>query len=180
MKREIIFAITVWMLVASVIVAHEDGYCAPYNGKVCKAFIKSTQVFYSGSGGWENEKVTTGLFTELIEDLDELCQKPASRLLCAFAFPKCKIIDGVTTKLPLCYEDCIAVSKLFCFNTWVLLEEKKSKGQNLKNRGHFRLPDCESLPKYNKSTKYPSCSYIGITEMQQNEISCKFLIHSLN
>jgi receptor tyrosine kinase len=110
----------------------------------------------------------------LVEDLDELCQKPASKLLCAYAFPKCKIIDGISTKLPLCYEDCIAVQKLFCFNTWVLLEDKKSKGNNLKNRGHFRLPDCEALPKYNKSSKSPTCSYVGITEMNPSEITCKF------
>lgn len=174
MRIEIFFATVVWMLSTSVL-AHEEGYCAPYNGKICKSFIKSTQVFYSGSGGWENEKIATGLFNELIEDLDELCQKPASKLLCAYAFPKCKIIDGISTKLPLCYEDCIAVQKLFCFNTWVLLEEKKYKGQNLKNRGHFRLPDCEALPKYDKSSKNPSCSYVGITEMTASEISCKFL-----
>lgn len=179
MKTEkLIFTTTVWLIIILIngIFGHEDGYCAPYNGKICKSYIKSTQVFYSGSGGWENEKVTTGLFAELIEDLDDLCQKPASKLLCSYAFPKCKIIDGVATKLPLCYEDCIAVKFAFCFNYWVLLEEKKSKGQNLKNRGHFRLPDCEALPRYNKSTKYPSCSFVGITDMNPAEITCKLLL----
>lgn len=82
----------------------EAGYCAPYNGKICKSFIKSTQVFYSGNGGWENERVANGLFSELIEDLDDICQKPASKLLCAYAFPRCKVIDGLATKMPLCFE----------------------------------------------------------------------------
>lgn len=139
--------------------------------------MKSTQVFYSGSssGGWENEKITNSLFQEFIEDLDELCQKPASYLLCAYAFPKCKVIDGIAQSLPLCYEDCIAVQKLFCYNTWVMLEEEKSKGKHSKNRGHFRLPDCEKLPKYNKTSK-STCSYIGLTEMNQAEISCKSIL----
>ena len=58
----------------------EEGYCAPYNGKVCKAFINSRQVWYSredGTGGWENEKITTALFSDLISDLPEYCKNAA-------------------------------------------------------------------------------------------------------
>lgn len=176
------FYVAVCWMIVKVIAAHADttiladeaGYCAPYNGKICKSFIKSTQVFYSGNGGWENEKVATGLFAELIEDLEDICQKPASKLLCAYAFPKCKVIDGLATKMPLCFEDCIAVKQLYCYNYWVLLEEKKTRGVSLKTRGHFRLPDCETLPKYNK--KFPNCSYVGLTEMNQQEVSCKKIL----
>lgn len=56
----------------------EEGYCAPYNGKVCKSFINSAQVWYSSSsdssGGWENEKITTNLWNDLISELTGLCR----------------------------------------------------------------------------------------------------------
>lgn len=164
----------VWKI--GVASASEGGYCAPYNGKICKSYING-QVWYPStrSGGWENEEITTGLFTELIEDLDDICTIPASKLLCAYAFPRCKNADGAVHKLPLCYEDCIAVQKLFCYNDWVLVEQNKERGKFLKSRGHFRLPDCEELPRYNRSSKQPTCSYIGVTEMNEAEKSCKFV-----
>lgn len=58
----------------------EEGYCAPYNGKVCKSFINSRQVWYSredGTGGWENEKITAALFRDLINDLPDYCRPAA-------------------------------------------------------------------------------------------------------
>lgn len=60
----------------------ELGYCAPYNGRVCKSFITSRrQVFYSRSDqldyGWENEKITSGLWDELIAGLHGMCRSPA-------------------------------------------------------------------------------------------------------
>lgn len=58
----------------------EEGYCAPYNGKVCKSFISSGQVWYSredSTGGWENEKITTNLWEELIQGLTGLCREAA-------------------------------------------------------------------------------------------------------
>lgn len=158
------------------LIKSEKGYCAPYAGKVCKTYIKNFQVYYPENGGWENEKIATGLFSELIEVLDELCQKPASKLLCAYAFPKCKLIDSVPSPLPLCYEDCVAIEKVFCYDSWMLLLEKKQRSElSLKSRGHFKLPKCDELPRYNKSSKYQTCSYIGLTEMTQNEISCKII-----
>lgn len=59
---------------------NEEGYCAPYNGKVCKSFITSGQVWYSRedpTGGWENEKITTGLWEEMISGLSGLCRTAA-------------------------------------------------------------------------------------------------------
>lgn len=100
--------------------------------------------------------------------------------LCAYAFPRCIIeqhesIDGYsipkTKRLPLCQEDCIATHLQFCYNDWVLIEEKNERKTHLKSRGHFRLPNCTMLPKYNKSPKSPSCSYIGLTEMDDSLIS---------
>lgn len=154
----------------------ELGYCAPYNGKICKSHISGMQVWYSASrsGGWENEEITTGLFAELVAELDPLCELPAQKLLCAYAFPKCKIVNEKVMKLPLCYEDCIAAEKLYCYNDWVLIEQNKERGKYLKNRGHFRLPECEDLPRYNRSSK-STCSYVGLTEMNQAEISCELI-----
>lgn len=57
----------------------EKGYCAPYNGKICKQFISGT-VWYSledPTGGWRNEQVTTALWDELIVDLTGLCREAA-------------------------------------------------------------------------------------------------------
>lgn len=154
----------------------EEGYCAPYNGRVCKSNVASTQVWYStkdDSGGWENEQITAALWVELISGLNGLCRNPAEQLLCAYAFPQCITKGGIATKLPLCYEDCIATKLQFCYNDWILIEERKRKNIFLKSRGHFRFPNCETLPKYNKTARPPTCSYLGLTEMKEDEITCK-------
>lgn len=170
------FLLNVWCVIYEI-KSEELGYCAPYNGKICKAHISGVQVWYPStrSGGWENEEITTGLFSELISDLDPLCELPAQKLLCSYAFPKCKVVGDKVVKLPLCYEDCIATEKLFCYNDWVLIEQNKQKGKVLKSRGHFRLPECDELPRFNRSSKVPTCSYVGLTEMIQAEISCKLI-----
>lgn len=59
--------------------SEEKGYCAPYNGKICKTFI-THQVWYSRedpTGGWKNEQITTALWEELIGDLTGLCRAAA-------------------------------------------------------------------------------------------------------
>jgi muscle, skeletal, receptor tyrosine kinase len=180
MVKNILIAFLLLVVWKSVEVkSNESGYCAPYNGKICKSHITG-QVWYPStrSGGWENEEITTGLFSELITELEGMCEIPAQKLLCAYAFPRCKYDGGSVYKLPLCYEDCIAVQKLFCYNDWVLIEQNKEKGKFLKTRGHFRLPECDELPRHNKSEKQPTCSYVGLTEMNEAEKSCKFIILS--
>ncbi|ETN59607.1 tyrosine-protein kinase transmembrane receptor Ror2 [Anopheles darlingi] len=152
----------------------EEGYCAPYNGKVCKRFINSRQVWYSredGTGGWENEKITTALFEDLINDLPPYCRPAAEKLLCAYAFPQCVIKEATTIRLPLCYEDCVATYLQFCYNDWALIEEKKERGDVIKSRGHFRLPNCEELPRYNRTAKPPVCSHVGLTELVPEEVT---------
>lgn len=100
-------------------------------------------------------------------------------MLCAYAFPQCTLIDGRTIKLPLCHEDCVATHQQFCYNDWILLEEKRARGIFLKTRGHFRLPNCKLLPHYNGSARPSTCSYVGLTEMDPDEttsisINCVF------
>ncbi|XP_030373341.1 tyrosine-protein kinase transmembrane receptor Ror2 [Scaptodrosophila lebanonensis] len=151
----------------------EKGYCAPYNGKVCTGYI-SGQVWYSledSHGGWKNEQVTTALWEELISDLTGLCREAAEKMLCAYAFPRCHMENGRAIKAPLCYEDCTATHLQFCYNDWVLIEEKKERNMYIKSRGHFRLPNCSALPYYNATLKRPNCSYIGLTELKEEEIS---------
>lgn len=92
-------------------------------------------------------------------------------MLCSYAFPQCVIKNGLPLKLPLCYEDCVAIHLQFCYNDWVLIEENKSKNKFIKSRGHFRLPDCNQLPKYDKSLKQPKCSYVGLTELKKELVT---------
>lgn len=143
-----------------------EGYCGSYHGNICKNYILNTkQVWYNNSGGYENEVITTALWDELIVPLEEPCRSAAEELLCFYAFPDC----NVSKPLPLCYQDCIAVKELFCYKDWALIEDKKDQGIFVKSRGHFRLPDCSILPKYNKNSV--ECSYAGLTELKLNEVT---------
>ncbi|ALC40803.1 Nrk [Drosophila busckii] len=151
----------------------EKGYCAPYNGKVCKQFITGP-VWYSledPTGGWRNEQVTTALWDELIVDLTGLCREAAEKMLCAYAFPRCHVEQNRAVKAPLCFEDCQATHLQFCYNDWVLIEEKKERNMFLKSRAHFRLPNCTALPHYDAGMQRASCSYIGLTEIKDAEVS---------
>lgn len=87
------------------------------------------------------------------------------KILCTYAFPQCQ--GGVG--LPLCYEDCQAVRHQFCFNEWALIEDNKVREIYIRSRSHFRLPDCDRLPKYTKE----KCSHISLTAMNQDLITCK-------
>nr|CAD7448763.1 unnamed protein product [Timema bartmani]CAD7453780.1 unnamed protein product [Timema tahoe] len=56
------------------------GYCAPYNGKVCKHFLNGTgsvwfNISHEYAGGWLNEQITAGLWDEMITSLKEPCRK---------------------------------------------------------------------------------------------------------
>lgn len=176
----------------------EKGYCAPYNGKICKNYI-SGQVWYSRedpNGGWKNEQITTALWEELIADLTGQCRYAAEvnflniiaklflicflylcqKMLCAYAFPRCQVENGHTIKVPLCFEDCTATHLQYCYNDWVLIEEKKERNIFIKSRAHFRLPNCTILPKYNATAKKPNCSYIGLTEIIEDQVTCKCFV----
>ncbi|XP_056635253.1 tyrosine-protein kinase transmembrane receptor Ror2 [Diorhabda carinulata] len=143
-----------------------EGYCGSYHGNICKNYILNTkQVWYNNSGGYENELITTALWDELILPLEEPCRSAAEELLCFYAFPDC----NVSKPLPLCHQDCIAVKELFCYKDWALIEDRKDQGIFVKSRGHFRLPDCSILPKYNKNSV--ECSYAGLTELKLDEVT---------
>lgn len=61
----------------------EEGFCAPYNGKVCRSFMRSGQVWFSRvdpNYGWENEKITAGLWEEMIGGLSGNCREAAEVL----------------------------------------------------------------------------------------------------
>lgn len=90
-----------------------------------------------------------------------------------YAFPECNIFKP----LPLCYEDCIAVRELFCYKEWAHVEDKKSNGIHFTSRKHFRLPVCETLPKHNTENKTASCTYAGLVELKQDEITCKLFLN---
>lgn len=62
-----------------------SGYCAPYNGKICKQYLNGTgQVWFNisndNAGGWLNEQITTGLWAEMVVGLKEPCRSAAEVL----------------------------------------------------------------------------------------------------
>lgn len=89
-------------------------------------------------------------------------------MLCLYAFPQCR--NSVI--LPLCYEDCMAVRHEFCFNEWALIEDDKERGVFIRSRGHFSLPNCESLPKI--SNDAVTCSNIHLTDINEDLITCEY------
>lgn len=88
-------------------------------------------------------------------------------MLCLYAFPQCRNSIG----LPLCYEDCMAVRHEFCYNEWALIEDNKERGIFIRSRGHFSLPNCESLPKI--SNDRVTCSNVHLTDINEDLITCK-------
>ncbi|XP_006618521.1 tyrosine-protein kinase transmembrane receptor Ror2 isoform X1 [Apis dorsata] len=147
-----------------------QGYCAPYNGKICKKYLTGIgKVWFNDSndnpGGWLNERITTNLWEELIQRLVEPCRSAAEKMLCMYAFPQCHNSVG----LPLCYEDCMAVRHQFCFNDWAMIEDNKQRDIYIRSRGHFTLPDCESLPKIIKGKV--TCSHIHLTDMNEDLVT---------
>ena len=58
------------------------GYCAPYNGNVCRNYINGRgQVWFNisqdNAGGWRNEEITMGIKEELINTLEQPCRSAA-------------------------------------------------------------------------------------------------------
>ena len=90
------------------------GYCAPYNGAVCRNYIVGRGLVWfnisqDNAGGWRNEEITLAIKQELVDTLQEPCRAAAEAMLCHYAFPDCSIKAGEAAGLPLCYEDCVAI-----------------------------------------------------------------------
>ncbi|XP_054710825.1 tyrosine-protein kinase transmembrane receptor Ror2-like [Uloborus diversus] len=152
------------------------GYCAPYTGQVCRKYINGTSLVYYNFTSENhpipiNEQISLELWRELISSLLEPCKSAAEVILCYYAFPKCEWSEGVARLKPLCREDCIAIKELFCYNEWALVEDNKQRGIFFKSRGHFRLPDCNSLPMLGSKGGKETCSNAHLTDIQQEEIT---------
>lgn len=147
-----------------------QSYCWTYHGNICKNYLSNKIVSYHNMA-YLNEEITTGLWTEMIEPLQEPCRRAAEKLLCLYAFPDC----NVDTALPLCHEDCIAARQLFCYKEWAFIEDKKTNGVFYKSRGHFRLPLCEELPKYDIVNNTATCTYAGLVDLKEEEVTRKYL-----
>ncbi|KAF7996669.1 hypothetical protein HCN44_002315 [Aphidius gifuensis] len=148
--------------------SNNQGYCAPYNGNICKKYLTGFVWFNDtkdNRGGWLNEQTTINLWDELISTLKEPCRSAAEKMLCMYAFPSCYKSE----KLQLCYEDCQAIRHEFCFNDWALIEDNKQRQIFIRSRGNFRLPDCDLLPKLddNKIT----CSHVHLTDINTNQVT---------
>lgn len=84
----------------------EEGYCAPYQGTTCRSFIRSSQVWFRRGDldlGWENEKITAGLWEEMMHSLPKLCRN-AAEVICFNCFDSLTIslIHFFTLETPLC------------------------------------------------------------------------------
>ena len=76
------------------------GYCAPYNGQVCRKYLQGRGLVWfnisqDNSGGWLNEQITQNLWDELISKLKPPCRDAAEALLCKYAFPDCTLNEGI-------------------------------------------------------------------------------------
>eukprot|EP00092_Neocalanus_flemingeri_P007963 GFUD01008591.1.p1 GENE.GFUD01008591.1~~GFUD01008591.1.p1 ORF type:complete len:925 (+),score=155.82 GFUD01008591.1:42-2816(+) len=145
------------------------GYCAPYNGNVCRNYINGRGLVWfnisqDNAGGWRNEEITMAIKDELINTLEQPCRSAAEAMLCNYAFPDCVIKSGDAAGLPLCYEDCVALKQHFCYSEWSHVVKQKDRGIFYRSRGHFRLPDCEQLPRIGVSNN--TCTKTGITDMR--------------
>ncbi|XP_055931823.1 tyrosine-protein kinase transmembrane receptor Ror2-like isoform X1 [Argiope bruennichi] len=153
-----------------------QGYCSLYTGSVCRKYLPSQGLVYynfstDGSATPINEQITQGLWKEVISSLLEPCRTAAETLLCHYAFPACEWVDGFAYSKPICREDCIAVQDLFCYNEWAMIEDNKQRGIYFKSRGHFRLPDCNSLPERGNSSSSSICSHAHLTDIIEEEVT---------
>ena len=98
------------------------GFCAPYNGTICRGYIGHRSVFYNttlpytpgndpfsddpgyrGDPAGHQEAVVASLWVEMIEGLDDFCRGAAEEMLCTYAFPECdKDSWGHPRPKPLC------------------------------------------------------------------------------
>lgn len=171
-RTSLLFALSVLLVKQSTQVNSPDGYCAQYNGKICRKYLNASILIWfnntlKNEGSEQNEIITTGLWEEMLPSFSKTCRPAAEKLLCLYAFPHCQQDKSY---FPLCYEDCIAVRELFCYKEWALIEANKQRGIFYKSKGHFSLPICENLPHYSQNGK-PVCSHAMLTELKQDEIT---------
>ncbi|XP_011299094.1 tyrosine-protein kinase transmembrane receptor Ror2 [Fopius arisanus] len=176
LKSNVIAVLSIFVFILNILCTEcsqtieSQGYCAPYNGKICRKYLTGIgKVWFNDTadnpGGFLNEEITTDLWEELISKLKEPCRSAAEKMLCVYAFPMCHKSE----RLPLCYEDCQAIRHEFCFNDWALIEDNKQRDIYIRSRGHFRLPDCDVLPKLKKGVT--TCSHIHLTDMNQDLVT---------
>ena len=59
----------------------------------------------------------------------------------------------------------MALKQMFCYSEWSNLVKQREKGIHIRSRGHFRLPECELLPRINTNGN-ATCTRSGITDMR--------------
>lgn len=75
--------------------------------------------------------------------------------------------------LPLCKEDCMVVKEQFCYNDWAHIEDNKKRGIFFQSKGHFELPDCDTLPNHKIVNNNATCSYAKLMDVNETEVTCK-------
>lgn len=62
---------------------------------------------------------------------------------------------------------------MFCYSEWTRLLKQREKGVTVRSRGHFRLPECEALPRMAASNANATCTKSGITDMRYDLATSK-------
>ena len=65
---------------------------------------------------------------------------------------------------------------MFCYSDWTRLLRQREKGVTVRSRGHFRLPECESLPRMAASNNNATCTKSGITDMRYDLATSKMIV----
>ena len=63
--------------------------------------------------------------------------------------------------------------QMFCYSEWTRLLKQREKGVTVRSRGHFRLPECEALPRMAASHANATCTKSGITDMRYDLATSK-------
>ncbi|XP_014662192.1 PREDICTED: muscle, skeletal receptor tyrosine protein kinase-like [Priapulus caudatus] len=173
------------------------GVCAVYNGTVCRNYLGGQEVFLSSmyeDPAQVQENTTKGLWEELLSTTSAKCREPSEKMLCRYAFPNCDTSKGFPVAKPLCKEECLLVRDTLCRIEWQTVVNNKNNGMFLRNRGDFRMPDCETLPRmhsgmctkflywhdeWDRSSKTTKCFqdagvfYIGTVNVTKSGMPCQ-------
>jgi len=65
-----------------------DGYCAQYNGKICRKYLNASILIWfnntlKNEGSEQNEIITTGLWEEMLPSFSRTC-RPAAEVFFLF------------------------------------------------------------------------------------------------
>lgn len=72
-------------MIYNFILGSSEGYCAQYNGKICRTYLNASILIWfnntlENEGSQQNEFITAGLWDEMLPSFSKTC-KPAAEVL---------------------------------------------------------------------------------------------------